>query len=338
MWDSPSDSDRSDLRQRLEAVRSALGRQGIDLRLDGDIANLRIDGVELERRWRWVTPSHSQRGPDWARSDGGWLLLADRVSPSRADAARARGDWFADTLGRVHIRAPGVVIDVRDRPVSVGRPVGPESRQDRLYVSPARAHNAMSPKRAQVVCCLLDEPALVSAGLRTIAARSGVSIGVVQQVLNDLDARHYLRHGGTSLNRVDELLDQWTAAFSSGLGSRLEIARFSGDAVQLGAWVNAGHVVYLSGEAASDELHGTDATIYVAEFDTRAAIASRWSRKGDRPNIIVRQQFWSDVDREPGVYNALLPLRLADLLVTDEPRLRLAARPLREEILDRHRQ
>jgi len=229
-----------------------------------------------------------------------------------------------------------VVIDVRDRPGNVDRPVGPESTQERLSRSRVRAQNSMSPKRAQVVCCLLEEPSLVGAGLRTIAVRSGVSVGVAQQVVNDLNTRRFVRHGGAGLNRVDELLDQWTAAFPTSLGPRLEIGRFSGDAVQLGAWIAAGHVIYLSGEAASDDLHGTDATLYVAAFDMKAAISSRWSRTGERLNITVRQQFWSDAGREPGVYDALLPLRLADLLVTDDPRLRLAARPLREEIVDRH--
>ena len=329
---SNSSPGRVDVGQRIDAVRAALGEQGIDLQLRGDVARLRIDGIDVERRWRWDPQDEDRRAREETRPDGGWLLLADRVSPARAAVARARGDWFADSLGRAYVRAPGVVIDVRDRRGGVARPDGQKPTPERRTV----AQNPMSPRRAQVVCCLLEEPALVSAGLRTIAAQSGVSVGIAQQVLNDLDARRFVLHGGTALNRVNELLDQWTAAFPTGLGPRLELGRFTGDAMQLGAWIAAGHVVYLSGEAASDDLQGTDATLYVATFDMKAAIASRWSPRGE-PNIIVRQQFWSDAGREPGVYDAPLPLRLADLLVTDDPRLRLAARPLREELLDRHR-
>jgi len=298
---------------------------GLDIAFRGDVAVLSFDGVELQRTWKWVSSHTSTSELDWPWPTGR-LLLAERISPTQAKVARKRGDWYADAAGRVHVRAPGVFIDVRDRPAAVKRSdtVGSVSR------------NPMSPSRAQVVCLLLDRPALIGEPVRSIAGQSGVSAGVAQQVLSDLEARRFLRHGRTRLNRVDELLDQWSAAFGSGLGPRLELGRFRGDAVQLGGWLKRNHVVYLSGEAASDELHGTDATIYVAELDRTAVIASRWEPNGERPNIIVRRQFWSDPGREAGVHLALLPLQLADLLVRDDPRLRLAARSLREQILDLH--
>lgn len=326
MTAATSDSSHEDGHARLAAIRDVLRARGIGLELRGDIAVLSIDGMRLERPWRMTEP----RGPHDDPREGGWLVLASRMSPARAAVARARGDWYADPSGRIYVRAPGVLIDVYDRSPRATQQVGRSVSRGRFVVQ-----NPMSPSRAQVVCLLLDEPALLATSLRTLAARSGVSVGVVQQVMSDLESRRFLRHGGEKLNRVDELLDQWAGAFGNGLGPKLELGRFSGSP-GLGSWLDLGHPVYWSGEASSPELHGSDVTIYVEHLDMQAVMASRWNPRGDRANIVVRRQFWSEPPRPPDVYEALLPLRMADLLVTDEPRHRLAARPLREEILERH--
>jgi hypothetical protein len=320
-----SASDHADVDERLSAVRAVLSAHDIGLEVEGDVAVLSINGARLTRPWRLTEPHATHGDP----SQGGWFLLADRMSPARAAAARAHDNWYADPSGRIYVRAPGVLIDVHDRTV-------PSARRGGLSASgPAAVQNPMSPSRAQVVCLLLDDPGLVHASLRTIAERSGASLGVVQQVMSDLEARRFLRHGRERLNRVDELLDQWAGAFASSLGPKLELGRFTG-APRLDAWLTAGQPVYRSGEASSPELQGDDVTIYVDDLDMRAVLASLWSPGGDRPNIVVRRRFWSEPTRVPDVYEALLPLRLADLLVTDDPRHRAAARPLREEILERH--
>ncbi|TGY77994.1 hypothetical protein E5226_16640 [Cellulomonas shaoxiangyii] len=321
-----SGDERDGVDERLAAIRAALRRHGIGLELEGDVAVLSIDDIRLERPWQLT----ERRGPRDDSPQGGRLLLADRMSPARATVARTRGDWYADPSGRIYVRAPGVLVDVRDRTTQTPGPVRRSATAGHLVVQ-----NPMSPRRAQVVCLLLDQPGLVSASVRTLAERSGVSVGIAQQVLSDLEARRFLRHGREGLNRVDELLDQWAGTFGNGLGPRLELGRFSGEP-ELGAWLTRGQSVYRSGEAASDELRGSDATLYVEHLDMHAVVASRWSPRGDRPNIVVRRKFWSEPPRAPDVYDALLPLRLADLLVTDDPRHRFAARPVREEILDRH--
>lgn len=334
-------SDHEETDSRLSAIRGVLRAHNIELELRDDVAILSVDGTRLERPWRLAGP----RDPDTDARQGGQLLLADRMPPARAAVARAHGDWYVDATGRIYVRAPGVLVDVHDSPALTARKVGrsPSSRRlleqdprnDRFSTSGPSSSNPMSPRRAQVVCLLLDEPRLTSASLRTLAERAGVSVGIAQQVMSDLETRRFLRHGREGLNRVDELLDQWAAAFGNGLGAKLELGRFSGDP-GLGAWLRAGQSVHRSGEAASPELQGGDVTIYVERLDMHAVVGSRWNPRGERPNIVVRQRFWSEPPRVPDIYEALLPLRLADLLVTDDPRHRVAARPLREEILERH--
>lgn len=318
-----------DLRVRLDAVSAAQRANGIDLAFQGDVATIATGGMSTELPWRWLDRATLARGQ---LNDGnlGLLNLADRFPPSAVAVARERGIWFADTTGLISVRAPGLVLEVRNRPSAIN---------DRTSILSHRALNPMSPSRAQVVCCLLAWPELVNLGLRTIATASGVSVGVAQQVMADLEARRFLLHGRARLNRVDELLDQWTSAFGVGLGKRLQLGTFAGNPTPA-AWLSIGNDVYISGETASDELQGTDLTMYVERLDRRAVIASRWTPSTDHPNITVRRKFWSELELGPGdgrILVAPLPLQLADLLVTDDPRHKLAAVRLREQVLDLHR-
>ena len=61
--------------------------------------------------------------------------------------------------------------------------------------------------------------------MRTLARATGISLGSVQQALQDLDHRGYLTDGVTGrtrLRRRDDLITQWTAAFANRLLPSLE--------------------------------------------------------------------------------------------------------------------
>ena len=203
----------------------------------------------------------------------------------------------------------------------------------------------MSPARAQVVFCLLAWPEMTQDSIRHLAHTAGVSVGLAQQAIAALAADKYLTIGKERLLRGGELLDQWTAAFGSGLARRLELGRFNGEPTPQ-KWADAGHVVYLGGEAAvPDQLHGGGLTLYVPQMDTRAAIASGWRRAEPQTaaDIIVRRQFWTDPETlgdlpttDSQIRRAPLPLVCADLVASGEPRQREVARDVRELVLDRH--
>jgi hypothetical protein len=329
----------------VEAVVRAVRKHGAELRLSPSTAEFTIDGVTLERPWVYRTwearrADRAQRAfpEDTLAFPEDTLVLTDRMTKADAAEAKLRGVWFADAAGRMYVRAPGVLVDI-------GELVAARAPTDRPGKAARQATNLMSPGRAQVVFCLLAWPRMTQAPVRALARTAGVSVGLAQQVLTALAADKFLTMGNERLLRVDELLDQWTAAFGLGLARRLELGRFVGEPTAQ-AWADAGHVVYLGGEAAvPDELRGGgELTLYVPVMDTRAVIAAGWRRADPQTaaNIVVRKQFWTEPDLLEGletigeVRGAPLPLVYADLVASGEPRQREVARHLREQVVGLH--
>ncbi|MGH8961603.1 MAG: type IV toxin-antitoxin system AbiEi family antitoxin [Jatrophihabitantaceae bacterium] len=257
-----------------------------------------------------------------ADADGRPVFVhATFLAAKSRDALRRAGVQYLDVAGNAWIEFGDVFIEVRGRP----RPDG---------AAPHRraAGNLFSAGRAQVVFALLAWPYLWRASQREISAAAGVSVGQVNDTLKLLrDAKH-----GVSGTRPDaaDLLDLWAAAFPAGLAHRLTLATYRGEIGR--ATVDAGGPVFISGEAAAtDLLRSTSLTIYVADLDPRLPVVNRWRSDGE-PNIIVRRKFWNT----PGVADnahtdaeaAPWPLVYADLLASDDPRVRSAAKQWR----DRH--
>lgn len=249
------------------------------------------------------------------------FVHANFLAAKSRDALRRAGVHYLDAAGNAWIEFGDVFIDVRGRP----RPHGGAPRTQ-------AAGNLFSAGRAQVVFALLAWPHLWQAPQREISKAAGVSVGQVNDTLKLLrDARVGVdgaRPGGANL------LDLWAAAFPTGLAHRLTLAAYRGEIGR--ATVDSDDPVFISGEAAvRDLLRATSLTIYVADLDPRLPVVNRWRSDGE-PNIVVRRKFWT----APGVADtapadaeaAPWPLVYADLLASDDPRVRGAAKEWR----DRH--
>jgi hypothetical protein len=245
------------------------------------------------------------------------LVLTSFVSPRTAETLRRVGVQYLDNAGNAWVTFGDVLVDIRGR--------------SRVYPEPVprtAVGNLFSVLRAQVVCALLAWPSLWNATRREIAHAAGVSLGQAHNTMVLLAEAGYesdqVRPGRTPL------LDLWAAAFPTGLAPKLTLAAFRGDidrVVKLGA-------VFVSGEkAAEDLLRPATMTFYVEQLDPRLPIVNRWRTDG-RPNIVIRRKFWQppEGDAPEGVAVAPWPLVYADLLASDDPRVRGAA----TEWKDRH--
>ena len=241
------------------------------------------------------------------------------VAAKTGDAFRRAGVRYLDDAGNAWIQFGDVLIDVRGRPPTKARTARTRT-----------GGNLFSSSRAQVVLALLAWPALWNVPQREVARAAGVSLGQAHNTLTLLAQAGYgddsRRSGRTNL------LDLWTAAFPAGLAQRLRLATFHGDVAPL---KTSDHVVVaVSGEAAvSDLLKTATLTLYVSELSPRLAIANRWRTDGE-PNIVVRRKFWTDPGTPDttaaGIEVAPWPLVYADLLASDDPRVRAAAQEYRE--------
>lgn len=301
----------------LEAI-DALAHHGIKLTLHDGVASIEVDGKAVERRWAAETAYRpTDREPA--------LVIGSRIPPRLVASIRRNGDWYVDSLGNAFISAPGIRVDIRGQ-----RPPATPTRA-------ARSKNLFSPRRAQVVFCLLTWPELLTAPVRTVARAAGVSPAIANQTGQALREEGYGYPGAKRLERYDDLLDRWADAFPLGLGRDLVLGQFAGE-TDPHAWVESGIPVYLSGESAVPKIRGTTLTMYVPKISVPAVIGSRWRalRVDEEPEIIVRRTFWEAPDpmsrAERGANIAPEILIYADLLSSRDPRQREVALTMREEL------
>lgn len=249
------------------------------------------------------------------------LVFTTFVAPRSAEYLRRVGVHYLDTAGNAWVEFGEVLIDIRGRP----RPHGADTAR------PATAHNLFSASRAQVAFALLAWPRLWDAPLRQLAHAAGVSLGKAH------DSRALLMKAGYGPRRTSEgradLLDQWAAAFPAGLAPKIEIATFNGDPCNMQK-VNPDDPVFVSGEAAVNGLiRPANLNVYVEKLDPRLPIVNRW-RSDEFINIVVRRKFWRAPDDSDAPLTGLRlvppPLIYADLVNSDDPRVRNVAKELRE--------
>lgn len=290
---------------------------------------------DQERQYLAVVSPHMAMPDTYSRPD--WpgtplLVLGAKISPRNAERFRSLGINYLDANGNAYFRFGTVYIDVRGR---VGDPVA------ELYRERPAALNLFSPKRAQVIFAMISWPELVTAKLHDIAQCAKVSIPFVQKTIADLQAANYIDSVGAGrvgrrLSNVDALIDGWTAAFSTGLGSESKTRSFHGD-FNLTYLDDEGPVVYVSGEAVADWIQRhTTWTLYCDVVPGEAAAAGRWTARSLDPTIFVRTPFWSEPVGRPGLFtgrirNAPPLLVYADLMASGDPRQHEAARHYRED-------
>ncbi len=261
------------------------------------------------------------------------LIVGNRISRRSAAAFRDAGVQFIDALGNAFLAFGSVRIEVQGRTEATA----PDSTSINPIVPPRRPANIFSPRRSQVILALLTWPELSAAKVRDIARAAGVSVGQAHDALTQLDQAGFLVPSSPGLVRADELLDYWTAAYPTGLGKRLEVARYHGDPLRPISRPDPDQPLYLSGESAegTDIARPATLTLYIDVLDRKLPLANRWSSSPDHtPNILVRQKFWTSPrpDEEPlptKGRNAPWPLVYADLVATGDARLREVARTWR---------
>jgi hypothetical protein len=329
-------SDRTSL---LESARLRLREFGVTLEFD-DSARLDDAGLDVtlsrgdaradysaQVKAPMTLTSVAFHGSAWPHTP---LVIGDRIHRRSADAFREARIQFIDTLGNAFIAFDGVFIDVQGRTAQAD-PIQAATAPDADRRRPA---NLFSPGRAQIILALLAWPELTGERVRTLATVAGTSVGQAHDALTRLAEAGYLLSASKRLVRSDELLDYWTAAYPTGLGRRLAIARYHGDP---GRPISSDRTAYLSGESADGVgiTRPATLTVYLDSVDPGLPIANRWSLSPDRvPNVFVRQKFWTrprpNAAGEGGAtQNAPWPLVYADLRATGDARLAEVARTWR---------
>jgi hypothetical protein len=255
----------------------------------------------------------------------GVLLVAPHVSDKVGEALRKQGVHYVDSVGNMYLRGDGLLLDVRGRR-------GPTTTSPGAV---GQALRAFKPSGLKVVFVLLADPDMITAPYREIAQASGVSLGTVHWVLNELEVAGYATAVPRQLYRTRNLLDRWVEAYAFDLWPRLILARF--DAMDPVWWRGADDALRAAdaqwgGETAAHQLNPRlrpkRAVVYAREVPRKLAAEYRFRKSEGEGGVEVRQRFWHfPADSSLTVPT---PLIYADLAASADPRLTEAANDLRE--------
>lgn len=168
---------------------------------------------------------------------------------------------------------------------------------------------------------------------------AGVALGTVGPVIQDLEARGYLRFRkglGPKLVDPERMIEEWVTHYPVALRPKLKPRRFQAEAERLKQMDPVPAKAYWGGEPAAEKLTGylkpAQFTIYAREPVTKLVAAARM-RADATGNVEILNIFWNfEADPEfPGVVPPLLAY--ADLLATHDGRNTEAARMIYEQRL-----
>lgn len=140
------------------------------------------------------------------------LLLAPYVPPKQAAFLRGRGIDYADDAGNVHLKAPGVLVQIE------GKRPGPAKT----------VKDGITKGWVKVTLAGLLNPALFEGPYHQLAAAAGVTPPTVMTCLRDLERRGLLDVRGRRRRLIgrQELLPLWIQGYVNTLRPRLPERRF----------------------------------------------------------------------------------------------------------------
>jgi hypothetical protein len=241
------------------------------------------------------------------------LLVTQYVNPEMAEHLIRDGMEFIDTAGNAFINMNFLRI------ISRGNP----PRQKRAFPSP-RLFKASGLK---VVFALLSRPRLVNAPLRKIASDSGVSLGTMAGIMEELKKRLYLvedNHGARRLIRKKDLFESWVTAYPEQLRPKVLLGRYRGEhgwwfeKVLQPAWAQWGGE--MGAARLTNYLYPQLITVYLVRSRLDEFLLENKLASDNQGNVEVLEKFWTE-DVEASSGECVNPMLVyADLIASGSKR------------------
>jgi len=270
---------------------------------------------------------------------GKGLLIADYVNPKMADKLRKFDVAFIDTAGNAYINEKPLYIFIKGNKHN--------SLNEGLNIPAKRTNGrAFQPTGLKVIAALMREPELISASYRAIAHSSGVALGTVGWVINELKQDEYLiEYAKKQLKLINkaQLVDKWVSAYLEKLRPKLFLGIFSAE--NRAWWVSLDdNIVKYSakwgGELAAAKMNGQlspeNITVYLHKEGGNALLLESGLKKDPHGNIHIYRAFWNDNNiicdqAKTEMMSCVDPLIImADLLTTCEPNNLDAAKKIKD--------
>jgi hypothetical protein len=264
------------------------------------------------------------------------LVFAPYVTDTIARKCRALDVPFIDGVGNAYLKRPGLYLFI----------TGQKPKGGRLVAKPVRGLDTVAALR--MVFGLLCHPKLLNAPYRDIKHATGIALGAVGPIFEDLKKRGYLTGGTRKRNRrlVEpvRLFEEWITGYPVKLRPKLNVGRFRGPDTNWWkkARVNELEAVW-GGEAGADHLtHHLKPTILTLYVPTERAprtvtklVARHRLRADANGDVEILDMFWN-FPADPATPDVAPPILVyADLAATLDPRNLEAAKLVREQYIDR---
>lgn len=257
-----------------------------------------------------------------------FVLVTRQITVEMAERLRGNGIQFMDEAGNAYISHPPVYIFIKGNknPEAVKAPV---------------VGRAFKQTGLKVLYVLLCNPGMEGEPYRTIAAKTGVALGMVNWIMRELKELGFLLEMGEGRGRrvrlieKEKLLERWVTAYAEQLRPKLLLGRYRGTA---GWWQDAALMPGLAlwgGEVAAAKLTGylkpEIVTIYVDRDDPAAVIIPHKLKKDPDGETELLCRFWQHDAVAPN-HDMVHPLLVyADLVATGNQRNLETARMIHEK-------
>jgi len=266
----------------------------------------------------------------WLQTPNRYVVVLPQVTAPKADALRKDEIQFIDTAGNGYINQPPVYLFIK-------------GNKTRNVIEAPATPRAFKQTGLKVLYALLCKPGLENETYRTIAAKTGVALGMVDWVVKDLQTLGFLLETGSGRNRQlrllkkERLLERWITAYAEQLRPKLLLGRYRG---AVGWWENANlkpEEAQWGGEVAAAKmtsyLKPATVTIYVDRNNPAAVLLPNRLVKDPNGEVELVARFWQPETIAPSGDMVHPLLVYADLMATGNQRNLETARMIYDQHL-----
>lgn len=258
------------------------------------------------------------------------VMVVERVNGDSAVELREKGIQFIDIAGNCYINQPPLYLFVKGNKVQ--------------GVTKAPAVNRVFKQTGlRVLYAMLCNPGFENETYRTIAAMTGVALGMVNWVFNDLNELGFLLETGTGRNKKvrllnkEKLLERWVTAYAEQLRPKLFLGRYQGvEGWWHKAQLNPEQALW-GGEPAAEilteYLKPEIITIYADKENPAGVIIPNRLKKDPQGNVELVARFWQPETIAPHKDMVHPVLVYADLMATGNQRNIEAARMIYDQYI-----
>lgn len=265
------------------------------------------------------------------------LLVADYVNPNMAARLRELDVPFIDTVGNAYINEKPLYIYIKGL-----------KKNDKTYHTDGAGQKfarIFQPTGLKILYALLRDKELLNAPYREIADVTGVALGTVGRVFNDLKKGGYLVEYNKKNRRLKNkkyLLEKWVEAYPEKLRPKLLIGTFTAEKYDWWQNVDTNIVNYgakWGGEVGAAKLTGhlkpEKITVYMPKEGGKRLLIDNRLRKDPNGNIQIYKMFQEQETNYLFEFNDIVePIIIyADLLATGDPRNIETARIIYDQYL-----